>query len=240
MESEAPIYISICDWKKFNPRKDRKTHSWFRVENTFFRKTRKWGKTLRLFFLYLCAERSFNQDKEVFAFDLEDQEYFLGISKEEALNLLNLLSNTGKIQIYSDQSGNQLVTSVTPTGSPTYVRTNVRSSRENTATNQAEKKEESKTESNPLKVFEAQFDGPMVKKYWSALETVLGNVSPSLKRAIPKMIIAFGDYDTFKQKVEDLWNNKKVSPEKDRPGFRRYFETALLREVGVLSEKRAQ
>lgn len=86
------IKIELVNWEKYNPRKDLKTMSWFRVENNlpehsaFFELTNdgKW------FFIWILCQAA-KKNKELLIFDLNYAEHFSGVKKEQITEILQIL-----------------------------------------------------------------------------------------------------------------------------------------------------
>lgn len=116
--------LEICNFEKFNPRTDRKKHSWFRLENDFVNDEKLFKlKPLEKFvWVSLLAFRS-KKTEQIFDLDLEYLAEQLKVKKNVISSAIQKLSDSKAIIIHEAvTTGNQLVS----TGSPTYERTNER------------------------------------------------------------------------------------------------------------------
>ena len=106
------LTIRIPSWDKFNPRKDRKRHSWFRVENTLFEHPVMYSldDATILTWLKLCCERSKSSDDDVLL-NLELVALVRKISVKTLEKQIGILAQCKLIEITkAENSGNHSVT----------------------------------------------------------------------------------------------------------------------------------
>lgn len=118
------MQLEIINFEKFNPRVDRKKHSWFRLENDFMNdeKLFKLSPIEKFVWVSLLAFRS-KKTEQIFDLDLEYLAEQLKIKETIISSAIQKLAISKALIIHEPvTSGNQLVS----TGSPTYERTNVR------------------------------------------------------------------------------------------------------------------
>lgn len=114
------IEIEIVNWEKYNPRKDRASHNWLRLEKSFFRdqKTFHLTDSQRLFFLFLLCEACEEQSGRV-KLNIEYVSMLRKMTKNRIIEDLQVLAEAVTIRL---PDGNQSVTNCLTTN----VRTNER------------------------------------------------------------------------------------------------------------------
>lgn len=113
------IEITILNWEKYNPRQDRKGHSWLRFENKvwrcqqFYRFTaeEKWAWVCLLSYASQQGEAKFKVDVEWFCEQaaINEKEFISSIIKLSEHKMITAVTPTG----------DQVVTGWLPSGSPT-------------------------------------------------------------------------------------------------------------------------
>lgn len=114
--------LEVINFEKFNPRTDRKKHSWFRLENDFINDEKLFKLSPIEKFVWVCilAYRS-NKCDQIFDLDLEYLADQLDVKEDIISSTIQKLSKSKAMIIHEVvTTGNQLVS----TGSPTYERTN--------------------------------------------------------------------------------------------------------------------
>lgn len=117
--------MEIINFEKFNPRTDRKKHSWFRLENDFINdeKLFRLDPLEKFVWIALLALRSKKLD-QVFELDVEYLADQLKVKKTVISSTIQKLEQSKIISIHqSVTSGNQSVSTGSPTN-VTYERTN--------------------------------------------------------------------------------------------------------------------
>lgn len=228
MSAPDTFTIVINNWEKFNPRSDRKSHSWFRLDNNIGAEPKFHGLNAGQKFVTICifAEVSKNQGRPttIYVQWLVDM---VKMKREDILKTIQILEKTGVAAV---SSGNQLVSggrqSVTKCHT-TYERTNVRTNvtdvtnertnetdERTTAGAQKNKKRETSASALPTRVAVANPRG-CISEFLDdpILETLLTTVSVKVQTA---WISTYGETDWIKQEIKkaNAWmaaNPKRVS-----------------------------
>ena len=117
------IEISIPNWEKYNPRNDRKSHVWFRLQNTFFSDQNVFdlANASKLTFIFLICEAS-KSNAGTFFLSINYASKMLGFSDKEFISVVNSLCDCGLVVTTATPTGNQSVATgnqSVATGSPT-------------------------------------------------------------------------------------------------------------------------
>lgn len=169
------MQLEIINFEKFNPRTDRKKHSWFRLENDFINdeKLFKLSPIEKFVWIGLLAFRS-KKMEQIFDLDLEYLAEQLKVKKNIISSAIQKLSNAKALKIHEPViTGNQSVS----TGSPTNERTD-----EQTNSECAEKEFETAWEKYPNKVDK----GDARLRYFRLIKT--SEDAKLLLEAIPKYV----------------------------------------------------
>lgn len=97
------IKIKVLDWEKFNPRKDIKSSSWFRLENNFFTNPKffKLSHEQKLVWLFILCQASQKQSHEILICpDLTSA--LVRIDAEEVAYTILRLAELNQIEILED------------------------------------------------------------------------------------------------------------------------------------------
>jgi hypothetical protein len=98
------IEYRIENWNKYNPRKDRRSHNWFRLDNDFFMNKDLFDLevTDRIVLLYLFCDYSKNHngdEEKVISLNFRYAAYVLRISEKEIYKSFQVLKNKGIVSI---------------------------------------------------------------------------------------------------------------------------------------------
>lgn len=121
------VEIEVINWEKFNPRTDRKIHSWFRLENGIATEPKFFGLTAGQKFVAVClfaeASKSSGGKTKI------NVPWFADLLKVEPGEVLKTIAHLEKTGVLKTPSGNQVVSTgnravtggnqVVSTGSPT-------------------------------------------------------------------------------------------------------------------------
>jgi len=136
MSQEEWVEIEVINWEKYNPRSDRKSHSWFRVQNDIVAEPKFFGMSAAQKFISIClfAEISKNggNPTKVNCFWLADQ---LKVKPSEIHQTIQKLVLSGVARLPLDTAWSPLDTTYThnfqsslTTNERTNERTNKRAS----------------------------------------------------------------------------------------------------------------
>jgi|GEM_PF-1590014 len=101
------ILIEVPNWESYNPRTDRASHTWFRLQNTIATEPKFFGLTASQKFIAIClfaeVSKSNKKDRigkaEIIIEWLADQ---LKVSEQEILTTIGHLNDTGVIRLPRD------------------------------------------------------------------------------------------------------------------------------------------
>lgn len=124
------IEIEVINWERYNPRNDRKSHSWFRLENTIVTEPKFYGLSAAQRFIVVALFAEANKGgrgrARIFLPWLCDS---IKVTMQEVLDTVHVMVSRGVLKDlggnHPGTSGDQSVTS----GCPTDVRTNARDER---------------------------------------------------------------------------------------------------------------
>lgn len=119
--------LKIHNWEKYNPRVDRKQHSWFRVNNDIAESQDLWGLTFEEKWVWLCllgfaskcGTGDLEFDAEWFAYRIRASEKAIRSCFEKLEGKCIDILNAEQTVTDATPAGNHSVTTATPSGSPT-------------------------------------------------------------------------------------------------------------------------
>jgi hypothetical protein len=200
------IVVEVTNWEKYNPRKDRKKHTWLRLENNFFEDQNTYNlcATAKLFFIMVLCAASKKGDGSV-SLSPEYVSTILRIDAKKISSIVNDLVDRGVLRL---PVGYQSETN----GNPTYVRTNV---------------QETLTSFSPEQISKEISRGALPD--FTQNETCkerLGDVSHELQRA---WLAAYHDANWITQEILKAHAWLAANPRKARKNFGRFMNEWLSR-----------
>lgn len=111
-------YIQILNMDEFNPRKDRKKHSWFRVDNTIMFSRKLHGLTASQKWLWICIlSLASNDQRDWIELDLEYLCDHVGDTSKSILSAIEHFKNKEMIAVSTEKpTGYHSVTDREPSG----------------------------------------------------------------------------------------------------------------------------
>lgn len=125
------VLITVINWEKYNPRSDRRHHSWFRMQNDIATDAKLFGLTAAQKFVCIClfAEVSRSGGKQT-GIRLKYFSHVAGVTDSEVLDTIKHLADNGVITVESGNhptpTGNQLTPTLFVTNTIGALRTNER------------------------------------------------------------------------------------------------------------------